>query len=119
MVGQAVRSMASAGTGRYDLVVFGATGFTGQFVVEEVARVAQMEAKKGEGAGMINWAIAGRSEEKLKAALATATKETGRWTEIIYQYAFTNSNLISIYIPACIYKLLSHFHSSRRLSHRS
>lgn len=92
MVGQAVRSMASAGTGRYDLVVFGATGFTGQFVVEEVARVAQMEAKKkGEGAETMNWAIAGRSEDKLKAALATATKETGMWIEMVYQYIFTNS----------------------------
>lgn len=112
--------MASAGTGRYDLVVFGATGFTGQFVVEEVARVAQIEAnKKGEGAGTINWAIAGRSEEKLKAALATATKETGRWTEIIYQYAFTSSYLVSIYVPVCIYKLLSRFYSSHHLSHRS
>ncbi|KAK3859036.1 hypothetical protein Pcinc_034811 [Petrolisthes cinctipes] len=77
VLGQAVRSMASAGTGRYDLVVFGATGYTGQFVVEEVARVAQLEAKKGEGTAPLTWAIAGRSEDKLRAALTTATKETG------------------------------------------
>lgn len=48
----------------YHLVVFGATGFTGQFVVEEVARTAS------EGPdGTLKWAIAGRSKQKLERVL--------------------------------------------------
>lgn len=56
-------------------MVFGATGFTGQFVVEEVARVAQKEGGVGEGA--LRWAVAGRSKDKLQAAVEEARKETG------------------------------------------
>lgn len=53
----------------YDLIVFGATGFTGQYVAEEVARIAD-EAQ-------ITWAVAGRNEKKLKAVLASVEKATG------------------------------------------
>uniref|UniRef100_A0A0N7ZAS2 Saccharopine dehydrogenase NADP binding domain-containing protein n=1 Tax=Scylla olivacea TaxID=85551 RepID=A0A0N7ZAS2_SCYOL len=60
---------------RYDLVVFGATGYTGQFVVEEVARTAQQE--RSQGKVPLSWAIAGRSEKKLQDVLTTAKKETG------------------------------------------
>lgn len=68
--------MASGVAGqRYDLVVFGATGYTGQFVVEEVARVAQQE--KSQGKVPLSWAIAGRSTNKLQDVLTTAKKETG------------------------------------------
>ena len=50
----------------YDLIIFGATGFTGQYVVEEVARVADEEK--------ITWAVAGRHVEKLKIILEKAEK---------------------------------------------
>ena len=53
---------------RYDFVVLGATGFTGQFVVEELAR--SVGTKK-------HWAVAGRNADKLKAVLAEATSNTG------------------------------------------
>ncbi len=53
----------------FDLIVFGASGFTGQFVVEEVARTAKTDS--------IKWAISGRSAQKLAQVLSTATKETG------------------------------------------
>ena len=53
----------------YDLIVFGASGFTGQFVVEEVVKSVQTEH--------IKWAISGRSAKKLTEVLNTATKETG------------------------------------------
>ncbi|XP_064120928.1 saccharopine dehydrogenase-like oxidoreductase isoform X2 [Macrobrachium nipponense] len=67
--------MASLAPGqRYDLVIFGATGFTGQYVVEEVARVAQKEEASKVP---LTWAVAGRSSNKLQEALATAQKETG------------------------------------------
>jgi len=42
----------------YDVVVFGATGFTGRLVADYLSRHAPSS---------IRWAIAGRSEEKLKA----------------------------------------------------
>ncbi|KAG7159546.1 saccharopine dehydrogenase-like oxidoreductase isoform X2 [Homarus americanus] len=68
--------MASLASGqRYDLVVFGATGFTGQYVVEEVSRVAQQEGT--ERKIPLSWAVAGRSKDKLMKTLAAATKETG------------------------------------------
>ena len=45
----------------YDIVIFGATGFTGQFVVEELALVlASTDTPK------LTWAVAGRNEAKLK-----------------------------------------------------
>ncbi|CAG2120514.1 unnamed protein product, partial [Medioppia subpectinata] len=53
----------------FDIVLFGATGFTGQFVVEELARSAQQES--------IKWATSGRSREKLAKVLTTASAETG------------------------------------------
>lgn len=57
----------------YELVVFGASGFTGQFVVEEVARVAA----SGELRGGLRWAVAGRSREKLQAVLERAAERLG------------------------------------------
>ncbi|NWU99248.1 SCPDL oxidoreductase, partial [Upupa epops] len=53
----------------YELVVLGASGFTGQFVVEEVARAA--------AGGALRWAVAGRSREKLRAALERAAQRLG------------------------------------------
>ena len=54
---------------RYDLVIFGATGFTGQYVAEEVARIVEDEK--------ITWAVAGRNLNKLKVILENVEKHTG------------------------------------------
>uniref|UniRef100_A0A673BWK7 Saccharopine dehydrogenase-like oxidoreductase n=1 Tax=Sphaeramia orbicularis TaxID=375764 RepID=A0A673BWK7_9TELE len=51
----------------YHLVVFGASGFTGQFVVEEVARTVSEGPK-----GNLKWAVAGRSRQKLEKVLEQA-----------------------------------------------
>jgi short subunit dehydrogenase-like uncharacterized protein len=56
----------------YDLVIFGASGFTGQFVVEFLAK-----ALKRENDTSTTWAISGRNEKKLQAVLAAATKAIG------------------------------------------
>ena len=53
----------------YDIIVFGATGFTGQFVVDEVAQVAAEER--------LNWAVAGRSMQKLQKVLQDSSQRTG------------------------------------------
>eukprot|EP00914_Ancora_sagittata_P007857 GHVO01015426.1.p1 GENE.GHVO01015426.1~~GHVO01015426.1.p1 ORF type:complete len:435 (-),score=82.25 GHVO01015426.1:115-1398(-) len=57
---------------QFDLVIFGATGFTGKHVVKELAELGTTEIK---------WAIAGRSEEKLRELLSSfnvkSTEEGG------------------------------------------
>lgn len=55
---------------RYDLVIFGATGFTGQFVVDEVARLAEEER--------LTWAVAGRKMERLQKVLEQSGQRTGK-----------------------------------------
>lgn len=54
----------------YHIIIFGATGFTGQFVVEEVARCAAEAA----GGSALRWAVAGRSRQRLEAVLEQAAR---------------------------------------------
>lgn len=54
----------------YDFIIFGASGFTGQYVVDEVAKIAEEE-------GGLTWAVAGRSMDKLQAVLRKSSKRTG------------------------------------------
>ena len=72
---KAVKNMSNRS---YDLVIYGATGFTGQYVVEEVARVKELEEKFGMREKPVKWAIAGRNKEKLLKTLSTAEKEAGK-----------------------------------------
>lgn len=60
----------------FQLVVFGASGFTGQFVTEEVAR----EQVSPERSSRLPWAVAGRSREKLLRVLERAALKLGRPT---------------------------------------
>ena len=53
----------------YDFVIFGASGFTGQFVVSEVQRIASAEN--------IKWAVAGRSRDKLNEVVSKRTESSG------------------------------------------
>ena len=67
-----------ASSGRYDFVVYGATGFTGQYVVEEVARIAEMERKKLDSdTPPLTFAIAGRNRSKLQKSIEEAEETTG------------------------------------------
>lgn len=58
----------------FQLVVFGASGFTGQFVTEEVAR----EQVDPERSSHLPWAVAGRSREKLLRVLERAALKLGK-----------------------------------------
>ena len=52
-----------ASSREFDFVLFGATGFTGKYVAEELDRI-QKEGKRS-----FKWAAAGRNEERVKEAL--------------------------------------------------
>ena len=58
---------------RYDIVVFGASGFTGQYVVEELVRNTLVQ----KDSPVSTWAVAGRSESKLRQCLQMASNRTG------------------------------------------
>ena len=57
----------------YDIMIFGATGYTGQYVVEFLVRNLQKEANKH-----LTWAVAGRTESKLTMVLKAASEATGQ-----------------------------------------
>jgi short subunit dehydrogenase-like uncharacterized protein len=52
-----------ASSKEYDFVVFGATGFTGRYVAEELYRI------QTEGKQKFTWAAAGRTEAKVRGTL--------------------------------------------------
>ncbi|XP_022786688.1 saccharopine dehydrogenase-like oxidoreductase [Stylophora pistillata] len=54
----------------FAIVVFGASGFTGQFVVREVAKNCK---------GKFKWAVAGRSKDKLEKVLQETASELGQY----------------------------------------
>ena len=60
---------------RFNIVVFGATGFTGKYVIEEIARTIDEEQN-------LKWAVAGRSSAKLKEVLLEAEKNTGMYIKV-------------------------------------
>ncbi|XP_059163768.1 saccharopine dehydrogenase-like oxidoreductase [Physella acuta] len=55
---------------RYDLVLFGASGFTGHYTIDEVSKVAEEEN--------LTWAVAGRNMNKLQKVLSEASVRTGK-----------------------------------------
>ena len=55
--------MADSKSRDYDVILFGASGFTGQFVAEELYRL------QGDGRSSLKWAAAGRKEAKVRATL--------------------------------------------------
>lgn len=56
----------------YDLIVFGASGFTGKYVVETIVNTL----KAGTG-GKFTYAVSGRSERKLDIILKEVSDATG------------------------------------------
>lgn len=63
------------GSRRYDIVVYGATGFTGKLVAEYLA--------KNYAADVARWAIAGRSEEKLRRVQDGIESLCGRKVDMV------------------------------------
>ncbi|CAG8549898.1 8762_t:CDS:2 [Funneliformis mosseae] len=72
-----------------DIVVFGASGFTGKFVVEEICRTAQAIHK-------FKWAISGRSEQRLLEVaniISISNNKNVRQPEIIVADVFNPESL--------------------------
>ncbi|CAH2249906.1 saccharopine dehydrogenase-like oxidoreductase [Pelobates cultripes] len=60
---------------QYQFVVFGASGFTGQFVVEELARVLDgAEFRESR----LRWAVAGRNQKRLEDVLSWAAERLSK-----------------------------------------
>eukprot|EP00984_Skeletonema_dohrnii_P004657 scaffold1638_cov112-Skeletonema_dohrnii-CCMP3373.AAC.8 len=57
---------------KYDLVLFGATGFVGKLAVSYLTEEYGINNDK------VKWAIAGRSEDKIKATLSAIAQELGK-----------------------------------------
>jgi len=57
---------------KYDIIVFGATGFTGKHVIEEI--VNTIHAGNSES---FTWAVSARSEDKLNGILKEIGEITG------------------------------------------
>lgn len=53
---------------RFDVIIFGATGYTGKYLVKELATTYENE--------QLRWAIAGRSMKRLDAVLESVATET-------------------------------------------
>lgn len=53
---------------KLDVVVFGATGFTGKYIVREFIKIGHKK---------YSWGIAGRNHQKLKELLDSVTTKTG------------------------------------------
>lgn len=57
----------------FDLIIFGATGFTGKYVVQTVANTLKVASSYEK----FSWAVSGRSASKLDEILKEASKSTG------------------------------------------
>uniref|UniRef100_A0A4W4FWA2 Saccharopine dehydrogenase-like oxidoreductase n=1 Tax=Electrophorus electricus TaxID=8005 RepID=A0A4W4FWA2_ELEEL len=66
-------ALTSSAARPYHIIIFGASGFTGQFVVEEVARTSAEGPR-----GAVRWALAGRSRAKLDKVLEQASEALGK-----------------------------------------
>lgn len=58
---QFLENKMANGSREFDIIIFGATGYTGMYVIEELANSAKNSS--------IKWAVAGRNLEKLKSSL--------------------------------------------------
>lgn len=63
---------------RLDIIIFGATGFTGKRTIPQLTKLIKEEKLA------LTWGIAGRSEAKLKQALTEMQQKTGKFNCIFF-----------------------------------
>lgn len=65
---------------KYDIIIFGATSFTGKWLVQELIKTMETTRDDGyidnEGITKFSWAIAGRSFEKMEQVLLRVGRQT-------------------------------------------
>jgi short subunit dehydrogenase-like uncharacterized protein len=76
--------MANQGD-KLDIIIFGATGFTGKAAVYEILELAK---EKG-----ITWGISGRSKDKLDDVLKEVAEKTGNLSLLCYGMNFGVNNI--------------------------
>lgn len=64
---------------KYDLIVFGATGFTGKYLLEVIAKA--LNSGHGE---KFTYAVAARSESRLEDILDEVSNSTGIFSGLIF-----------------------------------
>lgn len=57
---------------RLDIIIFGATGFTGKHTITQLKKLIKLENLS------LTWGIAGRSKARLKDTLFEIQEETGK-----------------------------------------
>lgn len=63
--------MSSSTEPRLDVIIYGATGFTGRYTVEEMIKLAEERPK-------LTWGISGRNKTKLEELIKTTSEKTGK-----------------------------------------
>ena len=61
---------------RLDIVIFGATGFTGQYVVKEAARLSKIKD--------FTWGVAGRRQDALEAVIKKHAPDSGNFPPLYF-----------------------------------
>jgi len=78
--------MASEGE-KLDVIIFGATGFTGKVAVYEIVKLAKEKN--------ITWGISGRNRNKLDNVLKEVVEKTGNLVDIL-MYNCTTTFLVNV-----------------------
>ena len=78
--------MASEGD-KLDVIIFGATGFTGKIAVYEIVKLAKEKN--------ITWGISGRNRNKLDNVLKEVVEKTGNLVDIL-MYNCTTTFLVNV-----------------------
>lgn len=81
--------MYAASDRKYNIIVFGATGFTGKHIIEEILKTI-----KAGHSETFTWAVAGRSLEKLEETLNEVSKITGYFHTKLINYKLYSQNQI-------------------------
>ncbi|KAF2885496.1 hypothetical protein ILUMI_20646 [Ignelater luminosus] len=63
--------MSSMTSRNLDIILFGASGYTGKYCIKEIHRLTKVNGR------FLTWGVAGRSETKLRAVLSECQKQIG------------------------------------------
>lgn len=77
-----------ANTDRLDIILFGATGFTGKRTIPQLTKLIRTEKLS------LTWGVAGRSEKKLKEALLEMEEKTGTSRQFLISLTLKSSIVI-------------------------